>query len=651
MLPEKIATFPFIPYLLNTLWAFTGMVFYGISCVSLGLKLSASFPQKKGEYSISWMLLPTYFLIGNIVFSILFLTLASLGVLSAICTIIILISSLLFGITQLNKLSFPIIHFDNRFEKVTFLLCLAILTASIFQSSAHLSYDASATYFSTAKLTALKHHVEFYLEGAFPVSVFHSITQFVPLIQIFGDQAARMTTWLFGTMIIFFSIALSHKVGASVKSQNILPILILTSTAFLDLMGDGKVDLISTAYAIAAVYWLVTRNKEQYLNQYSYPLSGMFIGFACITRPYNVFLLGVFVFVYMLQKYISKQISITQAGKIIGAIAIGAVGFAVYHFLMNQTILGSPFGFLTSTKEIDPVNGPWDFKPETIWIYRLLYPLVVTFKNSGASLGNITPLFLIFLFTLIKKDAHKRVFLSKELTRIVISAGVTLYAWIIMFFTVVEVRYVFFLWILLFIPATEIAIGSLNTKDGIIRNAVKAWIILLMLFVLVRSLYISIATYSPLDNQGTPQCFDNEVCGNFTATNKVANPGDRVLTLGAYRYYLRKDLFTCSTDSNEYKVLQNLSTKSVDAFWTEIYRQGYKFIAFEDGYAREHIQLKIIPTPQNAPSWIKLERIFGKPDDLKIAYKINVTNPPVTVEKACIFNDELSVWEVQGINP
>jgi len=164
-------------------------------------------------------------------------------------------------------------------------------------------------------------------------------------------------------------------------------------------------------------------------------------------------------------------------------------------------------------------------------------------------------------------------------------------------------------------------------------------------------LYISIATYSPLDNQGTPQCFDNEVCGNFTATNKVANPGDRVLTLGAYRYYLRKDLFTCSTDSNEYKVLQNLSTKSVDAFWTEIYRQGYKFIAFEDGYAREHIQLKIIPTPQNAPSWIKLERIFGKPDDLKIAYKINVTNPPVTVEKACKFNDELIVWEVQGINP
>jgi len=653
MLPEKIATIRIITYLLNTMWAFAGMFFYGMSCVSLGMRLSVSFLQKGRihDLSMSWALLPTYFLIGNIVFSIFFLTFASLGILSTTHSIIVLSSGFLLGMTQLNKLFLSTIRFDSRFEKIIFLLCLAILTVSIFQSSAHLSYDASAVYFSTAKLTALKHHIGFYLESSFPVSVFHSVTQFMPLIQVFGDQSARMITWAFGTSVIFIAIAVSHTVGASTKARYILPSMILTSTAYLDLMGDGKVDLVSSAYAITAIYWLIASDEEQHPNQLLYLLSGVFVGFACITRPYNVFLLGVFIFLHITLKFTSKQLSFIQARRKLGWIAMGAVGFALYHLLMNKIILGSPFGFLTSTRDIDPMNGPWDLKPETIWVYRLLYPLVVTYKNSGASLGNITPLILIFLFTLTKKEIRTKTSLHKDMSQLAISAGVTLYLWVIMFFTVVEVRYVLFLWVLLFIPLAEVAERSLTVSDSIIRNAVKAWIVVLMVFILVRSIYISVAAYSPLDIHGNPQCFDNEVCGNFAAINRYARPGDRVLTLGAYRYYLRTDLFACSTDSKDYKALQNTSSQSADAFWDEVYRQGYKYIAFEDGYVREHIQLRIIPNPYNTPHWIKLELIFGKPDDLKIAYKINVTNPPSNVERNCRFNDESGAWEVQVVNP
>ncbi|HEX9333107.1 MAG TPA: hypothetical protein VF896_14540, partial [Anaerolineales bacterium] len=135
-------------------------------------------------------------------------------------------------------------------------------------------------------------------------------------------------------------------------------------------------------------------------------------------------------------------------------------------------------------------------------------------------------------------------------------------------------------------------------------------------------------------------------CEQISSINEIAAPGERVLTLSAFRYYLRTDLFACSTQHTEYKILADLSVQNEDQFWSEVYRQGYKYIAYEKGYALDHVQLKVIPTPQNTPDWIELKPIYGQPGDLHVTYRINIKNPPTSTQANCRM-DATGIWEVK----
>src|SRR5689334_23185612 len=104
MLAGKLSRIFITTYLLNTLMAFLGMLFFGIACVSLGMRLATIFQLDKEEaidsHPLLSVLLPTYFLLGNIAFSLIFLTLASLFHLSKFHSIIILSLGLLSGLER-----------------------------------------------------------------------------------------------------------------------------------------------------------------------------------------------------------------------------------------------------------------------------------------------------------------------------------------------------------------------------------------------------------------------------------------------------------------------------------------------------------------------------------------------------------------------
>jgi hypothetical protein len=654
MLPEKLAKISVGKYVSDTLVAFWGVVLYGASCISLGATLigiaQVDGTIKNNDIRIEGGLLPSYFLIGNAVYSIILLSIASLSSLTPIHSIGIFSIGLLTGLLKIKKISLPHIRFDTALEKVIVSLSVIILAVSILQSSARLSYDASSMYFSIAKLTAIEQHVGYYLENGFNVSAFHSVIQTSAMMQVFGDQSARMISWLFGVMNIGLVLALSELIGTSIQARRILPVLILTSTAFLDLMGDGKVDLISSAYCLAAVYWMAIKVVDQREGRYIFLLSGFFIGFSCILRPHNSFLLGIFVTTYFMQKIKAGQLSLSRAAKYAAWMSLGAVGFALHHFLINKIFFGSPFAFLSVLKDLNPTNGAWDFKPETVWLRRLFYPFVVTFKNSGASLGNITPLFVVCLPLMADRNIRRDIKIQKEAAQIGISASLTLFLWVTTIFTVVEVRYVLFLWIILFIFVAEIVAKTLQAESIILRNLAAVSMLVLLSFIFVRSIYISFSTFSPIDELGNPQCYDSAFCSPIAKINEMADPGDRVLMLNAFRYYLRTDLFTCSTTHGDYDALKDMNIQNMDKFWLEVYRRGYKYIAYEYGYSKLNIKLEITPDPESAPSWIELVSIYGDPGDLQVTYKINVKNPPIMPETTCARNPN-GVWEVQKISP
>lgn len=657
----KLSRIEPLNYLANIIGAFFGVALFSLACISLGAifilllwnEKNDSFPTKR----VRPILIGSAFLIGSGLFSIIFLALAGLYKLTFIYVITITSIGLVLGLPSLIKLikthsedqSFNPFEETKNSGRLIYWLSVSILLLSLMYSSSRLSYDSVALYFSDSKITAMTNHIQFFLNDSFITSSFHTGIQYAAITQVFGDQAARIYSWINGLVMIVFTLALGEQVGLSKQARRILLALLLTTTAFTDLLGDGKIDLATSAPAIAAVYWMVVNGVKA--RNGSFFLVGFLAGFAIISRPFNAFLLGVFFALFYLQQifFLRKEegFNLKSLFKRFLCLASALLALALFHLAANWIILGDPLAPFTNASKFSASGWQWSFNPNEIWAFRALYPFVVTFLNSPQSLGTISPLFLAFFPGIFIKDIREKLFTQKPLIHLTTMAIITLLLWIMLFFTVVEIRYVFFLWIILFMPLAVIAEKILSLKDNT-GKIMTLMLITVLLFVNFRIVYISLDTYSPLDKQGNPHCYDHLFCDYLKSINDSAAPGERVLTMNAYRYYLRSDLFACSTKADEYSAIRNASLKSPDKFWEEIYRQGYTYIAYEKNYSVRHLYMDFLPNPNNAPSWMKLEPIYGNPEDLVVAYKINVLQPPISRAKTCAQNKN-GIWEVQSI--
>lgn len=657
----KLGKIDFRNFSYNLIVSFFEMIIFSIACFLTGSFVISLLQKNVNQISTptaAWLALHgTAIVTGQGLFSLILLALAMVAKLTPTNVTLVLVFGAVIGIV-------PSVHFYSRklqWDKFKIIdsttgkinqsltwLIVCILFFSLMYSSARLSYDSVAMYFSDAKITAMTNQVEFFPNESYIVSSFHAGINYAGLIQVFGDQTARMYSWLSGIVILIFVLALGLEFGLSRRANLILLTLLLTSTAFLDLMGDGKIDLACFAPALAAVYWMKINELKK--SKIIYLIIGFLVGLAMVARPYNIFLLSIFIVLYYFQsafrhrKEMSGQFFHFAVRPFI-YIGIGIACLMIYHLFANWVILGTPVAFLTNFTKVNSSGWQWAFDPNQIWTIRLLYPLTVTFLNTPQSLGNISPLFVAFIPGLLIKEIRKEITIPWDLRIILWAAIVTLSLWVVIFFTVFEIRYVLFLWILLFIPAALIIEKILSMYDLYFRLIIKMLLIILPVFIAFRVLYISLDSYSPMDISGNPQCFDSIYCDYLKPINKVAGFGDRVLTLSAYRYYLRNDLFACSTSHVEYISLHKLSHVSDNEFWVEVYKEGYKYIAYEKNYTVRHLYMDFVPDPNNTPVWLKLKPIFGKPGDPMVAYQIILNNPPLLPQKKCS-KSEYGIWQI-----
>ncbi len=631
-------------YFFEFIFALGGVAAYSICCGFLGLFIGSliKIDQTNLEEPHSKAaIIVTQFLVGQSVFSLILLVYASIYKLTPFLTGITFLLGFLLGAFKIkNVFSYTGKHINfNGASKLILALATTILIITALQSSSRISYDSTAIYFSDAKLTAINQHTSYFADDTFVISVLQSTMQFSALIQLFGDQSARMVSWFCGLVICVLSLALGRKMGLSKNASVLLLTLLATSTAFTDLLGDGKVDLISGAYAITAVYWASSGIINKAPNKTALLLSGYLAGFACVTRPFNAFLITLLIIFYYLQIVFLKNSLNLQNIKLfitsLSWMALGGVSLGFYHLFLNWIVLGDPFAFISSVAKINPSSGPWDFDPDKILLSRLFYPFVVTFKNNPQSLGNISPLFIAFIPTLAIKKIRDGLIFSSTLRNLTYAALATISFWVFSFFTIGEVRYIFFLWIIIYLSVAKIMDRLLDNENKLTKNIVSTLIIATQCFVAARSLNTSFGAYSNFDSTGTPQCSNTPFCEYLKPINKQAKQGDRILTLGAYRYYLRSDLFECSTSHFEYIKLQELSSKDMGTFWREVYRLGFKFIAFEKDYTIRHLQFSQTPDPENTPAWMTLIPLYTTSSNEFAAYQIQVENPPIDMEVFC----------------
>ncbi len=126
------------------------------------------------------------------------------------------------------------------------------------------------------------------------------------------------------------------------------------------------------------------------------------------------------------------------------------------------------------------------------------------------------------------------------------------------------------------------------------------------------------------------------MCTPFEPLNQLALPGDRVFTLQAFRYYLRPDLFACSTRREEFLPIMNLAYQSPKAFWEALYRQGYRYITYEYNFSEFHTRVGSPPDPSSSPDWLKVDTIAS--NETTAIFRITATNPPYMPEWICSEN-------------
>lgn len=662
LFPLKLARIEPLGFAGNLLGSFVVAVLLSLAYISVGCFLI--WQLIKGETKeltlLSWAaILCSAFVAGHAIFSIILVCLAAIGKFTIEILIILLIVGFVIGLPFFQKI-FLLLPRNGKTNLSEILesndykwilgLSVAIIFLCLLYSSSRVSYDAVAFYFSDEKITALTNHIQYFQNNDFVASSFQAGISYAALIKLSGEQAARIYTWINALVIIVFSLAVGEKVGLSKQARLIALALLLTSTAFLDLTGDGKVEIISTAAVMAAVYWAISNNEKK--STVIFFLTGLFAGLAIASRIYNAFLMPTFIGIYYLRKTSLNRAGILSLLK--SFLWIGAGGFSIMisHLLINWMIFGDPLAFLKNLQTLDSAEKwHWTIDPKNIWIIRLLYPLSVTFLNIPQSDGNISPLLICALAGILLRIGKKGIGFTKPLLEITLAAIVTLAIWLFLIYTVFEIRYILFLWIVLFMSVAVAIENFLSIQDLLLKRFMQLILIFLLSYSAVRVAFIAIDTYSPVDKFGNPHCYEYSYCDILEPINQSAPPGSRVLALSAFKYYLRSDLLVCASKHEEYSILQPLSFKDEDAFWTEVYRQGYQYVVYEKLHASEHLRFGIEPDPSRTPPWLKLEPIHGKPGDDKVSYAIHVQNPPIKAENICAQN-EAGIWEVQNLgNP
>jgi hypothetical protein len=316
-----------------------------------------------------------------------------------------------------------------------------------------------------------------------------------------------------------------------------------------------------------------------------------------------------------------------------------------FHLLENWLLLGSPLAPLTYAQSLGAADWQWQFNPADLVWFRILYPFTATFVNSPQSLGNISPFVVACLPFLLVEKIRRGFHPSPQMKQLATVAAITLVAWLALFFTVVEIRYVFFLWFILFLLAAQALETITNNAEGLTRLLVAPLAIGLLTFVGARVAVMSVQTFSPIDKNGQAHCYDIGFCTFFEAANDQAPLGARVFVLNAYRYYLRPDLFACSSRMDEYASLSQLAQENPSAFWAEVYRRGFAFLVYEENFSVRHTHFGVLPDAASAPEWLHVE-VLSAISQAGIVYRLEASDAPYQRETSCVRN-ERGIWEIQ----
>ncbi len=638
----------------NLFWSLIKITLFSLSIWGAGMSLLAGLSKDAYLTTNQVAMTPTAFVLGQGLFSIvLLLPVVIAQRLPLFYSLAVFFVGLFLALGRMYSVRDQLVESIRNtlqsfqgLERLLIVSSLLVMVAALGYSSSLLSYDAASQYFAQAKMLAVtQQFISLSFKDVFLGSALYLVSIYAALIQLFGDQTARLYSWISGLVILALSWKLGRQIGLTRRATLLSLSLILTSTAFVDMLGDGKIDLANYSITLAAIYWFI--ESLQHTKNESFLLAGFFTGYSLLSRPYNVVPLGIF-FASLLGLHLFAErerllVALRNTRRGLLWFMIPLFFWLLLNLAVNQVILQDALAPIRVFEQTDD-DWPFHIAPGKKWLLTTLYPFIITFTGLRDTPGFISPFFIAFLPLLLDKPPDRLQSFAPDLIRITLSALVALYFWIVFFGNrhILDVRYVFFTWVLLFFFGAFIA-DRVMYRSRFYYYGIAFVTISALVIMALRVLLISLATYSPEAN-GHFRCQHLRMCAFIEMVNRLASPGERVLVLSGYRYYLRPDLFVCASVGEEYSLLQSLTLRSQDEFWKEIYQHGYRYIVYDRFFVKYILRLKGLPPLENPPPWLNLsvyDFSFIYDDNREVILKVyrieGAHGPPdLPVQKACV---------------
>lgn len=468
--------------------------------------------------------------------------------------------------------------------------------------------DAVQKYLVTAKMIAFTHTLDFQpfappIYGLFPLQI---ELHWSALFSISNETA--VTTWDFlCALSLLAGIGVITRFLTSSRRACLFAVLAILSTpAFVSLMGGGKCDNASAQYALAIFLWLLLWSA---LGRRAALLAGLCTGWALASRYTNFILIpATIVFAVMMIVRARRDVESAAAAKrlrgswtadaLVGTVAtcFGAAPMLIKNWLLvgcplapqigcQETFWASEWGRVIVGQQNLSVL---DFA---------LYPFVWTFGDRFNMLGNLGPLFLgFFPFFLICRR-----FVTVQSTMIVGVAGlVSLASWVLVQPLILFTRYLLPAVALIAIPlgaAAAAAEGALRDSRFASRLAKTALFVLLFYCLIAcRNALPGIRYLLAVESRAVWYQQNSSVFGYDAATwlNDHVRPGQRVALRGgnltnANPYFVNGESLLNSESAEELQWLwEHGPGGSWSADWWRFYvEKGFTYVVIPKSVTAE----------------------------------------------------------------
>jgi hypothetical protein len=488
---------------------------------------------------------------------------------------------------------------------------VSVATAGLFLSgfssvAGWLIVDAPAFYMAMARyiagtgaLTALPGYDLFSAVGLY------GELQMAALFALGMDGTTpRVLSWVVCIPIIVVVYGLSRLCGLGRRGAVITIAVVVTSSSITSIWGSGKTDLFAIGPALAACVVVLALWDRDRLGPAPL-IAGLLFGFAALAKLSYVvaFLPALTILMVWQRAHVRRPQGIVRLAA--AAVPIGlmfSAGFLLafgQNLVKNYLILGTPF----ANFPIAPV-----FSPATVRRIVLTYPLVLTYGRYWGQVGTLSPIVLAFLplaAAYLRWPARSA---ESRLLALGLGAAAGLLIWVVLYPSIVMLRYFEATLLLLALPAA--AAAEVATR----RSTVLAWVVPagILVTLAITPKHDVVPTFTSLHATLAMVAGPHQVCKGsapFEADchaeveiNQAVKPGDTVLGLSYVRFWLDPEIMRTMSTSDEIGWIRHCPNGPCpdDIFWARVRKMGFRFILHD---ALSH---KLPPPPPD----IELRRIY-----------------------------------------